>query len=144
MKIKKELLSDDELISLDEFKLWARIDNDEEDELLLELIKSGIEFFEIKTNQVLKRAKFTLLLENEKTFYPPCDEIQTSGEIDVKTEFNSVCFSGSGRVSFISGFKETPLMIKLWIKNFALNLYEKRINDYKNDAVINFYKIKEF
>ncbi len=145
MKLTKIPLKNDKLISVDEFKLWARIDNDEEDELLDELLESAINFFELKTNRVLKRAKFKAVLENEKVFFAECDEIKIlSGDIEIKTEYGATCFSRSGEVSFVCGYEKVPLMIKLWIKNFALNLYENRVNDYKNDTVISYFRIKEF
>lgn len=145
MKIKKTLLNNTSLINIDEFKLWARIDHGDEDTLLVELLESAINFFETKTNRVLQRAKFRATLQNEKVFFDECDEIEVlSGSVDIKTEYNATCFSGSGVISFTCGYEECPLMIKLWIKNFALNLYENRVNDYKNDAVISFYRIKEF
>lgn len=145
MRTKKQPLSNEYIIDIDDFKLWARIDNDEEDILLDELIQTAINFFETNTNQVLQRTKFNLSLQNEKAFFPQCYDIKIiSGSIEVQTEFNYTRFNGSGEVSFICGFDELPPIITLWIKNFALNLYENRVNNYKNDAVINFYKIKEF
>ena len=145
MKLTKNQLKNEPLIALDEFKLWARIDHDEEDELLSELINQAVHFFEIKTNRVLQRAKFKAVLENEKVFFAECDEIKIlSGDIEIKTEYGATCFSRSGEVSFVCGYEKVPLMIKLWIKNFALNLYENRVNDYKNDTVISYFRIKEF
>lgn len=145
MKLTKNQLKNEPLIALDEFKLWARIDHDEEDELLSELINQAVHFFEIKTNRVLQRSKFKAILQNEKVFFDECDEIKIlSGDIEIKTEYGATCFSRSGEVSFVCGYEKVPLMIKLWIKNFALNLYENRVNDYKNDTVISYFRIKEF
>lgn len=145
MKLIKTPLKNDELISLDEFKLWARIDNDEEGNLLVELLDQAINFFEIKTNRVLNRSNFKATLKNEKVYFAECDEIKIlSGEIKIKTEHNATCFSGSGEVEFVCGYEKVPQMINLWVKNFALGLYEGRTNSYKNDAILNFYRIKEF
>lgn len=144
MKLNRTKISKTPLISLDEFKLWARIDHDDEDELLKSLLENAINFFEIKTSRVLQRSKFKLNLQNERVYFDECDEIKICGDVMVKSEFGATLFSGNGSASFTSGYEECPLMIKLWVKNFALNLYENRVNDYKNDAVISFYRIKEF
>lgn len=144
MKLKREIL-DPSPIDISEFKLWARIDNDLEDSILKELLNTAINFFEIKTNRTLLRSKFTLTLNNQTAYFDKCDEIEVkSGKIEANFDNGITHFSGKGEVSFICGYDEIPPIIILWIKNFALNQYENRINDYKNDAVISFYRIKEF
>lgn len=145
MKLNKTKLNLNPLISIEEFKLWARIDNDLEDKMIASLLESGVNFFEIKTNRVLELSTITLELRDERALFSECERVEIlSGVVDVKTKNGATCFSGSGSVSFACGYDECPHIIKLWVMNFALNLYENRVNDYKNDAVINFYRIMEF
>lgn len=142
--ISRQPLKEAAKFDLDEFKLWAKIDNDLEDELLRSLLEVASESFEGFTGHFLDECSFSYELKNERLITPLASEISVDKGVDVRSQNGVTVFSGTGQASFKAGFSKIPAVVKLWIFNTALDLYENRTNHAPKDGLIYSYTLKEF
>lgn len=131
-------------LNLSEFKLWAKIDNDIEDGLLLGLLAVSAQSFETISGQFLNECEFVYELKDEMFLSPMAHEIKVDDGISVSTKNGVSRFEGNGIISFKAGFKEMPADVKLWLFNTALDLYENRSNHNPKHGLISTYVLKEF
>ena len=134
-----------DLVSLKELKDFLRLEHNELDDEITELLKSGVNLFQNTTNRVLLRQKALLSVSDERVFLAPFNAILKAdfkGSIDTKGDVFSVCGSGSFELDL--GYENIPFELKSWLKNYVLNAFENKPLPRLSDVLLNRYKIRFF
>ena len=165
--VSKEAFSYD----LDEFKLYAKIDNNIEDALLNSFLNSAFELAETKTNRAYSKTTYEYYTSKQTDELPRAPFIdivsveKKSGdtyiaysdyEIDTKDTLAKISFAEAGeyKVTFEAGYIDIPEKVKLWAYTQAATLYEYRTEfDNSNlqkidnpfvDTLLDDYKVRSF
>ena len=163
VKILSEVSPFDGLMDLEEVKLYLRVTNTEEDELIKNLVLASIKKAEAITNRSIPQKEFLFYVDNTKEFelpYPPFIELVSINvdnyELDDRDTLAKITLNQAQdvQVQYKAGYITLPEDIKVWILSTTATLYENReqFSDVSSfeipnrflDCLLDRYKVRYF
>lgn len=163
IKILSEISPFDGLIDLEEVKLYLRVTNTEEDELIKSLVLASIKKAEAITNRSITQKEFLFYVDNAIEFelpYPPFIELVSINtdkyELDDRDILAKITLNEAQdvEVQYKTGYIQLPDDMKVWILSTTATLYENReqFSDVSSfeipnrflDCLLDRYKVRYF
>jgi hypothetical protein len=154
---------DSGLIDLEDVKLYLRVVDTAEDELIKSLVRAAIKKAEAITNRAITQKELIYYLDNALEFelpYPPFIEIVSVNvenyELDTRGELAKITLQEAQdiEVQYKAGYSILPEDLKIWIYSTTATLYENRetISDVEFynvptrfiDSLLDRYKVRWF